>query len=57
MRPFEEFFFGWLERKQPQVLSEIRDKKEMSDTLREALVKAVADAKREFTATKGIQAA
>jgi F-type H+-transporting ATPase subunit alpha len=57
MRPFEEFFFGWLERKQPQILAEIRDKKEMSDTLREALGKAVQEAKREFTATKGIQAA
>src|SRR6202158_4557944 len=28
---FEEFFYGWLERKQAQILGEIRDKKEMTD--------------------------
>ena len=33
--PFEEFFYGWLERRQPQILTEIRDKKEISDALRE----------------------
>jgi F-type H+-transporting ATPase subunit alpha len=54
---FEEFFYGWLERKQAQLLSEIRDKKEMSDALRDALTKAVSDAKAEFLASKGIKAA
>ncbi|MBM3221069.1 MAG: F0F1 ATP synthase subunit alpha [Candidatus Rokubacteria bacterium] len=57
VREFETFFYGWLERKQPQMLVEIRDKKEISDTLREALTKAVNDAKTEFMATKGIKAA
>jgi F-type H+/Na+-transporting ATPase subunit alpha len=54
---FEEFFYGWLERKQAQILSEIRDKKEMTDVLRDALTKAVNDAKTEFLASKGIKAA
>jgi F-type H+-transporting ATPase subunit alpha len=57
VREFETFFYGWLERKQPQMLAEIRDKKEISDTMREALIKAVNDAKTEFMATKGIKAA
>jgi F-type H+-transporting ATPase subunit alpha len=57
VRAFEEFFYGWLERKQPQILTEVRDKKEVSDTLRDALTKAVNDAKAEFIAAKGIKAA
>src|SRR5881275_2095640 len=57
VRDFETFFYGWLERKQPQILAEIRDKREISDALRETLTKAVNDAKAEFMATKGIKAA
>jgi F-type H+-transporting ATPase subunit alpha len=57
VRAFEEFFYGWLERKQAQMLGEIRDKKELSDTMRDALTKAVNDAKVEFMAAKGIKAA
>ncbi len=57
VREFETFYYGWLERKQPGILAEIRDKKEISDTLREALTKAVTDAKTEFAAAKGIKAA
>ena len=53
---FEEFFYGWLERKQPQILSEIREKKEMTDALRDALTKAVTGAKTEFMAAKGLKA-
>src|SRR5213593_805782 len=55
-RAFEEFFYGWLERKQAQILAEIRDKKEISDALRATLTKAVNDAKAEFMAAKGIKA-
>jgi F-type H+-transporting ATPase subunit alpha len=57
VRAFEEFFYGWLERKQSEILAEIRDKKELSDSLRDTLTKAVADAKAEFIAAKGIKAA
>jgi F-type H+/Na+-transporting ATPase subunit alpha len=57
VREFETFFYGWLERKHPQMLGEIRDKKEISDALREQLTKAVTDAKTEFMAAKGIKAA
>jgi len=57
VREFETFFYGFLERKHPQILTEFRDKKEMSDTLRETLTSAVQDAKTEFMAAKGIKAA
>src|SRR5881296_738841 len=57
VRDFETFFYGWLERKLPQVLTEIRDKKELSDALRETLTKAVVETKAEFMAAKGIKAA
>jgi F-type H+-transporting ATPase subunit alpha len=57
VREFETHFHGWLERKAPQILAEIRDKKEISDTLRERLTQAVSDAKTEFVAAKGIKAA
>jgi F-type H+/Na+-transporting ATPase subunit alpha len=57
VREFETFFYGWLERKQPQILAEVRDKKDLSDALRENLTKAVTDAKAEFMAAKGIKAA
>ncbi len=54
---FEPHFYGWLERKAPQLLGEIRDKKELSDALRETLTKAVNEATAEFAAAKGIKAA
>jgi F-type H+-transporting ATPase subunit alpha len=57
VRPFEEFFYGWLGRRQPQILAEIRDKKEITDALREQLTAAVNEAKPEFLAAKGIKAA
>src|SRR5499433_1927022 len=57
VRDFETFFYSWLERKQPQILAEIRDKKELSDTLRETLTRAVTEAKTEFMAAKGVKAA
>jgi F-type H+/Na+-transporting ATPase subunit alpha len=57
IREFEPFFLGWLERRHAAVLTEIREKKELSDALREALAKAVTEAKTEFIAAKGIKAA
>jgi hypothetical protein len=38
-------------------MSEVRDKKEISDSLREQLAQAVTEAKAEFVAAKGIKAA
>jgi F-type H+/Na+-transporting ATPase subunit alpha len=57
VRAFEEFLYPWLERRQPRVLAEIREKKELADALRETLTKAITDAKQEFAAAKGIKAA
>jgi F-type H+-transporting ATPase subunit alpha len=57
IRDFEEFFYGWLDRRGAQMLAEIRDKKELSDSLREGLTRAIAEAKTEFAAAKGIKAA
>ncbi|HEU5322466.1 MAG TPA: F0F1 ATP synthase subunit alpha [Methylomirabilota bacterium] len=57
VREFEPFFHGWVERKQPQIFTELREKREISDTLREVLTKAVSEAKAEFAAAKGIKAA
>src|SRR5881392_2136754 len=57
VREFETFFYAWLERHAPGIVTEIRDKKEVSDTLRDSLTKAVNDAKAEFMAAKGIKAA
>jgi F-type H+-transporting ATPase subunit alpha len=57
VRDYETFFHGWIERKKPEILSEIRDKRELSDTMRETLTKAVTDAKAEFVAARGVKAA
>jgi F-type H+-transporting ATPase subunit alpha len=54
---FEEFFFGFLERRYAPVLAELRDRKEISDALRDTLTKAVGEAKAEFVAARGIKAA
>jgi len=57
VRAFEEFFYGYLERRHPQMLAEIKDKKEISDSLRDQLAKAIGECKTEFIAAKGIKAA
>jgi F-type H+-transporting ATPase subunit alpha len=57
IREFEEFFYGFLDRKHAPLVGEIRDKKELSDAMRETLTKAVGDAKTEFMAAKGVKAA
>src|SRR5262249_6490476 len=54
---FEPFLYNYLERRSPQILAEIRDKREISDSLRETLTKAITDARAEFVAAKGIKAA
>jgi F-type H+-transporting ATPase subunit alpha len=50
VREFETFFYAWLDRMDTELLKEIRDKKELSDELRDALTRAVQGAKAEFNA-------
>jgi F-type H+-transporting ATPase subunit alpha len=57
IRAFEEFLFGFLDRKYAQVLGDIANKKELSDDLRSALGAAIDAAKAEFVASRGIKAA
>jgi F-type H+/Na+-transporting ATPase subunit alpha len=57
IRPFEDFLFGFLDRKHGQVLSDIANKKELTDELRAALAAAIEAAKAEFMAARGIKAA
>src|SRR5256886_15537817 len=54
---FETHFYGWLERKGPRILAEIRDKKEIADTLRESLTFFLNDAKAAFVSAFAIKAA
>src|SRR5574337_744436 len=57
IRPFEEFLLPFVERRYRQIYDEIREKREISDTLRQVLDKAVSEAKTEFVQTKGIRSA
>jgi len=57
IRPFEEFLFGFLDRRHAQLLAEIAAKKELTDELRSALTAAIEGAKTEFAAARGIKAA
>src|SRR6516165_2457495 len=57
IREFEPFLYTYLERRSPQILTEIRDKREIPDPMRETLTKAITDARTEFVAAKGIKAA
>jgi F-type H+-transporting ATPase subunit alpha len=57
IRAFEEFLFGFLDRKHAQVLGDIANKKELTDDLRSALGAAIDAAKAEFLASRGIKAA
>jgi F-type H+-transporting ATPase subunit alpha len=57
VRAFEEFLYAYLERKHAQMLPDIANKKELSDDLRDALARAITDAKSEFLMSRGIKAA
>jgi F-type H+-transporting ATPase subunit alpha len=57
VRAFEEFLYPFIERRSPQVFSEIREKKELSESLRQALDQVIKEAKAEFVQVKGIAAA
>ena len=57
IRSFEEFLFGFLDRKHGQVLSDVANKKELTDELRATLAAAIEAAKAEFMAARGSKAA
>jgi F-type H+-transporting ATPase subunit alpha len=57
IRDFEEFLPAFLERKHPQIMPDIANKKELSDELRDGLTKAIGEARAEFMAARGIKAA
>ena len=57
IRPFEEFLFPFVERRYTPIYNEIREKRELSDALRQTLGKAITEAKVEFIQTKGIKTA
>jgi F-type H+-transporting ATPase subunit alpha len=57
IREFEEFLFGFLDRRNAQLLADIASKKELTDDLRSALGTAIGGAKAEFMAERGIKAA
>ncbi|MBI2154744.1 MAG: F0F1 ATP synthase subunit alpha [Candidatus Rokubacteria bacterium] len=57
IRPFEEFLLSFVERRSKQIYDEIRGKREISDGLRQALDKAIAEAKAEFVQTTGVKTA
>ncbi len=55
--PFEEFLHSFVERRYKQVYAEIREKREISDSLRQTLGTAISEAKAEFVQTKGSRTA
>jgi len=57
IREFEEFLFGFLDRKHAPMLADIANKKELTDELRSTLTAAINAAKTEFMAARGIKAA
>jgi len=57
IRPFEEFLSPFVERRYKPIYNEIREKRELSDALRQTLGKAITEAKAEFVQTKGIKTA
>ena len=50
VRAFETFFYDWLDRTDTALLKEVRDRRELSNLLRDALTAAVHAAKAEFIA-------
>ncbi len=57
MRAFEEFLYPFLERRNATLMPEIASKKELPDDTRDALAKAIGEAKAEFMMSRGIKAA
>ncbi|MBI3028110.1 MAG: F0F1 ATP synthase subunit alpha [Candidatus Rokubacteria bacterium] len=57
IRPFEEFLSPFMERRYKRVYDEIREKRELSEALRQTLDTAIGEAKAEFIQAKGIKTA
>jgi F-type H+-transporting ATPase subunit alpha len=57
IRSFEEALFAFATERAPELLAEIREKKELSDALRQALDRTVTECKGEFTRHHGLRAA
>src|SRR5262249_877855 len=57
VRDFEEFLYATLDRKHTSMLADIASKREIADDMREALTRAIGEAKAEFVARQGIKAA
>jgi len=55
--PFEEALYQYAESRSEALLTEIREKKELSDALRQQLDELISGAKAEFTAARGVTAA
>jgi F-type H+-transporting ATPase subunit alpha len=57
LQAFEQALHQYAESRGEALLAEIRDKKELSDALRQQLDELIAGAKAEFTAARGVSAA
>jgi F-type H+-transporting ATPase subunit alpha len=55
--PFEQALYQYAESRSEALLGEIREKKELSDALRQQLDELISGAKAEFTAARGVTAA
>jgi F-type H+-transporting ATPase subunit alpha len=54
---FETFLYSFMDRKYAQLFADIASKREITDEIREALTRAVEEAKAEFSMSRGIKAA
>jgi len=57
VRSFEEFLYPFVERHAPEIYAEIREKKELSESLRQAMDQVIQKAKAEFIQARAIRAA
>jgi F-type H+-transporting ATPase subunit alpha len=57
VRSFEEFLYPFVERHAPEIYAEIREKKELSESLRQAMDQVIQKAKAEFVQARAIRAA
>jgi F0F1-type ATP synthase alpha subunit len=57
IQAFEQALYQYAEGRAGQVLAEIREKRELSDAIRQQLDEVIRGAKAEFTAARGIKAA